>query len=226
MTTPSHRLFSPLKMGLGLSIILTMLGYLWPRQALAHHFMDGSSQADFGLGFLSGLAHPIIGIDHLAFIIAIGLITINLPRFWLVAASFIAASMLGVLIYLQAPQLSGHEIAIALSVILVGTLLALRSGWSGASQTLATGIGLSLLAGLAGILHGYGYGEAIIGTQTSAILAYLLGLAIIQTMIAWGSHALGRSLCRQFSTTQSFRYGGISIAGVGLLVLLSHLSMG
>jgi urease accessory protein len=226
MTTPSHRLFSPLRMGLGLGIILTMLGYLWPRQALAHHFMDGSSQADFGLGFLSGFAHPIIGIDHLAFIIAIGLITINLPRFWLVAASFIAASMLGVLIYLQAPQLSGHEIAIALSVILVGTLLALRSGWSGASQTLATGIGLSLLAGLAGILHGYGYGEAIIGTQTSAILAYLLGLAIIQTMIAWGSHALGRSLCRQFSTTQSFRYGGISIAGVGLLVLLSHLSMG
>ncbi len=226
MITPAHRLFSPIKLGLGLGIVFTVLGCLWPRQALAHHFMDGSSQVGFGTGLLSGLAHPVIGIDHLSFIVAIGLITLNLPRFWLVSASFVAASTLGVLIYLRFPGQSGYETAIALSVILVGTLLALRSSWSGASQTLAMGIGLGLLTGLAGILHGYGYGEAIIGTQTRAILAYILGLAIIQTMIAWGSHTLGRSLCRQFSAAQSFRYGGISIAGVGLLVLLSHLSMG
>ena len=38
--------------------------------AFAHHAMDGQMPTSFAQGLLSGLAHPVIGPDHLAFIIS------------------------------------------------------------------------------------------------------------------------------------------------------------
>ena len=40
--------------------------------ALAHHPMGGRMPATFTDGLLSGLGHPIIGLDHLAAVLAIG----------------------------------------------------------------------------------------------------------------------------------------------------------
>jgi len=40
--------------------------------AIAHHMTDGKLPANFA-GFMSGLGHPIIGFDHFAFIVAVGL---------------------------------------------------------------------------------------------------------------------------------------------------------
>ena len=40
--------------------------------ALAHHVMGRELPADFAQGLLSGLGHPIIGLDHLAAVVAVG----------------------------------------------------------------------------------------------------------------------------------------------------------
>ncbi|HET9176699.1 MAG TPA: HupE/UreJ family protein, partial [Pseudolabrys sp.] len=40
--------------------------------ASAHHVMGGRMPATFMDGFLSGLGHPIIGIDHFAAVVAVG----------------------------------------------------------------------------------------------------------------------------------------------------------
>lgn len=40
--------------------------------ASAHHVMDGQLPSTFAQGLLSGLGHPVIGPDHLAFLIAVG----------------------------------------------------------------------------------------------------------------------------------------------------------
>jgi hypothetical protein len=42
--------------------------------AAAHHAMGGRTPSTFMEGFLSGLAHPVIGLDHLAFLVAIGIV--------------------------------------------------------------------------------------------------------------------------------------------------------
>ena len=42
--------------------------------ALAHHPLGGMTPTSFTEGFLSGIGHPVIGFDHLAFVIAVGLI--------------------------------------------------------------------------------------------------------------------------------------------------------
>src|SRR5438552_1104114 len=43
-----------------------------PRIAWAHHFMGGGPPETFAQGLLSGLGHPVIGLDHAAFILAAG----------------------------------------------------------------------------------------------------------------------------------------------------------
>ena len=48
------------------------MGFLMaPQPALAHHALGGRIPSNFFEGFLSGLAHPVIGLDHLAFVVAI-----------------------------------------------------------------------------------------------------------------------------------------------------------
>src|SRR5712691_10507894 len=97
-----------------LLIFSTMLGTV---PASAHHVMGGRTPATFAEGILSGLGHPIIGIDHLAFLIAVGL-AVGVGRLHLaVPAIFVAASALGVAIHVQAIALSGAELAVAVSVV-------------------------------------------------------------------------------------------------------------
>lgn len=51
--------------------------------AFAHHAMDGKMPVTFLQGLLSGLGHPIIGFDHLAAVVGVGVLGA-----WRGAASF------------------------------------------------------------------------------------------------------------------------------------------
>ena len=43
--------------------------------AMAHHPLDGQAMLTFWHGFLSGIAHPVLGMDHLVFILTIGAVS-------------------------------------------------------------------------------------------------------------------------------------------------------
>ncbi|MGD1712925.1 HupE/UreJ family protein [Dapis sp. BLCC M172] len=144
--------------------------------AMAHHPMGGITPANFWEGLLSGMGHPIIGIDHLAFVVAVGLIAATIPNGILILASFLATAMLGTGIHLLSIDLPLTEIAIAFSVVVFGVMLAFK-------QKLNTLL-LIIFAGIAGIFHGYAYGEAIIGAEMTPLLAYLIGFTAIQLFIA------------------------------------------
>src|SRR5258708_24998229 len=61
--------------------------------ASAHHVMGGKIPTTFAEGFLSGLGHPVIGPDHLAFLLAIGVavgvggLNLVLPLLFLLASA-------------------------------------------------------------------------------------------------------------------------------------------
>ena len=57
--------------------------------ASAHHPMGGKMPSTFFEGFLSGLAHPLIGVDHLAFIVAVGLFAAIKPQGILIPIFFV-----------------------------------------------------------------------------------------------------------------------------------------
>src|SRR5258707_4884658 len=61
--------------------------------ALAHHVMGGQVPVTFRDGLLSGLAHPIIGIDHFAAVVAVACLASTHPSgAFLVVFFFVAMS--------------------------------------------------------------------------------------------------------------------------------------
>ncbi|MCJ8141958.1 HupE/UreJ family protein [Ancylobacter sp. A5.8] len=182
--------------------------------AAAHHAMDGAMPSTFAEGFISGLAHPVIGVDHLAFLVAVGVATaVGAMPLWMPVA-FVAASAVGVGLHLALVDLPAAELVIAASVLLAGVLLA-------GGVRVATGAWLALFA-VAGLFHGYAYGESIVGAEPTPLYAYLAGLVIIQSALAIGVAAVSR---RAFSALAP-RLAGAAVAGIGFAALVGQVVPG
>ncbi|MFM6189025.1 MAG: HupE/UreJ family protein [Planktothrix sp.] len=199
---------------LGVSLLLLLMA----QPATAHHAFDGQTPETFFQGFLSGLAHPMIGIDHFAFILSIGLIAASLVSgIWMIIA-FLLAAMLGTGIHVISWNLPLPEIAIALSVITIGILLVLKK-----QLPLTVLIGL---ASIAGLFHGYAYGESIIGAKMMPLISYLAGFTVMQFIIAGGTMKLAQSFqntleARQFSL---IKYSGFAVVAIGVIALSSAIT--
>lgn len=210
--------FSSIKNRLWLkaSLILTVLTILMTAQPVkAHHPFGGETPSNFFEGFLSGLGHPIIGLDHFAFILAVGLLAIKFKQGFLIPITFIMATMIGTGIHLQTINLPYPEIIIAASVIVFGGLLVKEQDHFfdfGISTII-----IATIAMIAGVFHGYAYGEAVIGAEMNPIIAYLAGFAIIQLLCAFFAFCFAIFLSKQFKNKATFilRMIGLSISGIG-----------
>src|SRR6267154_4135416 len=85
----------------------------------AHHFMGGGVPATFAQGLLSGLGHPVIGLDHAAFIIAAGFFLASFEGGMWGILALIVGTLLGAALHLAGAGLPGADIGVALSVILI-----------------------------------------------------------------------------------------------------------
>ena len=197
----------------GLAAIATLL---LATPALAHHPFGGEAPQTVLQGLLSGLGHPVIGLDHLAFVIAVGLLAAVLRRRTLPIV-FLLAAVVGTGLHLAELNLPAPEVVISGSVLLFG-LLAVTRRQLNAPTVMAS-------AALAGIFHGYAYGEAIVGAEPMPLMAYLAGFTLIQGAIAYTSYFLSqRSLNRDRSAgVIPVRQAGFAICGAGAAFLGSLL---
>ena len=181
--------------------------------ALAHHPLGGRLPANAFEGFLSGIAHPMIGADHFAFVIAAGLVGALVSRGIIIPIAFIMASLGGTGFHLLSFDAPAAEAVVSASVIVFGIILAL-----GLRSNL---IMVSTLGLIAGLFHGYAYGEAIVGAEMTPLLAYLLGFFSIQlalSLVAWkvGKIQLARNASQGLL---NLRFAGFAIAGSGTAFL-------
>ena len=190
--------------------LLNILAVLIPGAALAHHPMDGMTPATIWQGFASGIGHPVIGFDHLAFVIGMAALAMLTKAPRIMPLAFVAACVVGTLIHLQAVTLPAAEIVIAASVLLVGVL-----GLAGAALPVLAAVALFAFAG---VFHGYAYGEAIVGAEASPLIAYLIGFAFVQVAIAWGLQLLAERSVRMASWIKAG--AGIAV-GVGAALLIA-----
>lgn len=177
--------------------------------ALAHHPFGGETPDSFLTAFLSGLGHPVIGLDHLAFVIAAGLLAAAMGRSLSIPAAFVVASLAGTGLHLLALDLPIPELIISASVLVFGGLLALKN---------RPGVPVAIaLAAIAGVFHGYAYGEAIVGAEMGPLVAYLLGFSLVQMAIAAAAYWLGRRVTAHASEASglALRFAGFAICGVG-----------
>jgi urease accessory protein len=181
--------------------------------ASAHHLMGGKTPSTFGEGILSGIGHPIIGPDHLAFLISLG-IAVGIGRVSFVSPFlFLVAMAFGVVAHVAAVNVPMAEVIVALSVLIAGILLALdrpfpASWWAA-------------IFSVAGFFHGYAYGETIYGSEATPIAAYLVGLVVIQTALALGIAFATRAVWKASSIVP--RLVGAAICGVGFTVLVAQI---
>lgn len=157
----------------------------------AHHPMGGLTPQTFSQGLLSGFGHPIIGLDHFAFLVVAMLLASMLKGAarYLTPLVFIGGTIGGTVLHLGATNIPMSETLIALTVV-IGGVLVLTRRYPGA-------LVLSTVFAVSGILHGYAYGEAIVGAQASPLLAYLIGFALIQyALIAAGVLAMEKLATR------------------------------
>ncbi|MFG1357463.1 HupE/UreJ family protein [Xanthobacter pseudotagetidis] len=197
-----------------LSAVLAMLA---AAPAQAHHMMDGGLPSSFAQGLLSGLGHPVIGVDHLAFIVGIGVVVGAFGLNLALPVAFVAASAIGVAIHVAGVSLPASELVVAASVVLLGVLLARAAKVSPAVW--------AALFAVAGLFHGYAYGESIFGAEQAPLVAYLIGLVIIQSLIAVGVALATRSV-KEAPVSLNARLAGAAVAGIGIAALAGQIIPG
>jgi urease accessory protein len=181
--------------------------------ASAHHLMGGKTPSTFADGILSGVGHPIIGPNHLAFLVALG-IAVGVGRLSLVAPFlFLLAMACGVAAHVAAVNIPAAELIVAVSVLIAGFLIALD--WNLPSAAWAA------IFGIAGFFHGYAYGESIYGAEPTPLAAYLVGLVAVQTALVVGIALASRTVWT--ASRIGPRLVGAAICGVGFTVLVGQI---
>lgn len=199
-----------------LAPVLTGVAALVSAPAFAHHPMGGTTPSSLAEGLLSGFGHPVIGLDHFAFIVAAGLLAAPRNRAFLLPIAFTIASFAGSLLHLGSVDLPGGELLIAGSVIIMGLLLV-------SSRRIGDGLFAGLL-GLAGLLHGHALAEAIIGAEPTPLVAYLSGLALteygIAAAVVLGWRALSRVQRDVMVMPRLNRLAGAVVTVIGTVTLV------
>ncbi|MCP5143087.1 MAG: HupE/UreJ family protein [Gammaproteobacteria bacterium] len=144
---------------------LLALLFLVPVVAFAH--TDGGAT---GSGFLSGLLHPVTGVDHVIAMVAVGLwgAQLGAPAMWMLPVAFPLIMALGGAMGAAGLPLPGIEIGIALSGLLLGLVVA-----GNVRPPLALAV---VLVSFFAVFHGYAHGAEMPGFANP--LAYAAGFVI------------------------------------------------
>lgn len=188
--------------------------------ALAHHPLGGMPMETFAHGALSGVGHPVLGFDHMFFVIAMGIAALFTAHRYLTPAAYIVAMLVGCGLMYAGVALPLTETFIAISLLAIGGVV--LSG-----RALGTGAALALFAAF-GLFHGSAFGSSIAGQEggiSAAVLTgYLLGLGLIQFAIAIAAGWVGEKLLGATEAASvNARLAGAMVAGVGVFLCLEIL---
>jgi len=140
-----------------------------PTVAFAHTGIGNAS------GFAHGFTHPLSGVDHILAMVLVGIFAYQLGgrALWLVPAAFISVMCLGGVLGLTGVAVPFVEIGIALSVIVLGLLVAAKAR--------APVVAAAAIVGFFAVFHGYAHG-AEMPTNASAVsyaAAFLIATALL-----------------------------------------------
>ncbi|MDR9395082.1 MAG: HupE/UreJ family protein [Roseovarius sp.] len=185
--------------------------------ALAHHPLGGMTMETFSHGLLSGFGHPVLGFDHMFFVIAMGVAALFTAQRYLAPAGYIAAMLAGCALMYAGIGLPMKEAVIALSLLAVGGVV--LSG-----RALGAGTAVAVFAAF-GLFHGSAFGNSIAaqegGVNVAVLGGYLIGLGVIQYAIAIAAGwVTEKVLGAREAAAVNARLVGATVAGVGLFLTL------
>jgi urease accessory protein len=159
-----------------LSVIAVSMAMM-PTVALAHTGVGGTA------GFSHGFMHPLTGIDHVLAMMMVGVFAWQLGgrALWLVPITFVLIMAVGGTLGVAGIGVPLVEAGIALSVIVLGAIVALR---------LKAPVAIAMaVVGLFAMFHGHGHGSEM--PENTAGMAYGLGFMIATALLHLGGIAIG-----------------------------------
>jgi len=193
MKTTQQRIFARV------AALLFTAGFL--AQPTYAHVEEGAAA-----GFVTGLRHPVSGLDHVLAMIAVGLwgAQLGAPAVWLLPVTFPMMMAMGAMLSLLGVPIPGTEIGIAASAILLGAAV-----MSEMRPRLAVA---AVLIAFFAIFHGYAHGSESPDGQSG--LLYSMGFIVATGCL----HGVGISIGLIHRWTWGQRLlrlagGGVAVAG-------------
>lgn len=173
--------------------------------ALAH-----LPQAGGASGFLAGLLHPVLGVDHLLAMLAVGMwgAVLGRPLVWALPVAFPLLMLAGACLGMFGVPLPRVEAGIALSVAVLGLVIALA--WRA-----PVAVALTVIAAF-GLFHGHAHGTELPRSADPA--AYATGFVLGTGLLHLAGVAIG-SLWRTAAGRAAVRAAGAAVCGAGLWFL-------
>jgi urease accessory protein len=184
------------------ALILATLCAATPAEA--HIFGAG------GAGFLQGLEHPLLGVDHVLAMVAVGVWASQLgrPAWWILPVVFPAAMVAGGLLgWLNAP-VPAVELGIALSILILGCLI-------GLSVKPDLRVSVPLVAAFA-IFHGYAHGVEL--PETASPVAYGGGFTLATAFLHVSGLAIGWLGRNMWTMVYRVTGAALAMGGIGFLL--------
>jgi urease accessory protein len=187
-----------------LSIIL--LYCLLPALAQAHEVAGGGS------GFLSGLSHPVLGLDHLLAMISVGILSAQLGgrAIWTVPTTFVSVMLLGGVLGMKNIPFVSVELGIAVSVLSLGIALA-------TDKKMPIVFAMIFVAFFA-LFHGHAHGTEM--PYLAEPFVYAAGFVVGTAAIHIAGVFIGLTSKLFSSGSQLLRYAGAGIAGIGFHLII------
>ena len=146
-------------------------------------------------GFVDGLLHPLMGIDHLLVMLAIGLWAVMLGgrALWLLPVSFLLMMAAGAGLQLAGFTFNSAETWVAFSVLVSGLLV-----WR--NYHISSGLAVALAGGFA-LIHGFVHASELqSGADASAYAAGFLFTTVLLHVIGIAAGLSGMSRLKVIST--------------------------
>ncbi len=156
-------------------------------------------------GFMSGLTHPIYGLDHVVAMVAVGLwgAVLGAPALWILPLVFPLVMALGGAMGVLGVALPAVEIGIAASGLVLGLMVAL---WVQAPIWVA-----AVLVGIFAVFHGHAHGTEL--PEAANPIAYAVGFVIATGVL----HIAGIA----FGALNGVKGGSWAVRGAGAVIALA-----
>ena len=190
------------------TLLAAATAILTPGVAFAHTGVGDTS------GFIHGFGHPISGLDHILAMVMVGVFAWQLGgrALWLVPMTFLVIMSVGGALGIAGNGVPFVEIGIALSVVVLGAIVAFN-----VRAPTAAAMGL---VGLFAIFHGHVHGAEI--PEDAAGFAYATGFMIATALLhlagITAGFLIGRAGEHYGSVLVRMAGGFASVAGLGLLI--------
>lgn len=161
--------------------------------------------------FVTGLAHPISGADHILAMVAIGLwgVIAGGRALWVWPAAFVAMILVGFATAVMGVQAPLVEPAIAASIVVLGLLVALAARapvWLGA-----------VIAGLFAFFHGHAHGTEALAAGVN-LVAYASGFSLTTAALHAAGLGTGLLIARSAGEPLLRATGGlVAVSGLALI---------